>query len=82
MLQAISTEGVEIPEGTMGLDIGAKTAAKYAEVASNAKTIIWNGPMGVFEFEKFAGGTIAVAKALADSNCNHHHRRRRQCSSG
>lgn len=66
--EAISTEGVEIPEGTMGLDIGAKTAAKYAEVASNAKTIIWNGPMGVFEFEKFAGGTIAVAKALADSN--------------
>lgn len=66
--EAISTEDVEIPEGTMGLDIGAKTAAKYAEVASNAKTIIWNGPMGVFEFEKFAGGTIAVAKALADSN--------------
>ena len=52
----------------MGLDIGPKTAALYASEVASAKTIIWNGPMGVFEFENFAKGTIAVAKALADSD--------------
>ena len=66
--EPVVTEGLDIPEGFMGLDIGPKTAAKYAEVASKSKTIIWNGPMGVFEFSNFAAGTIAVAKALADSD--------------
>jgi phosphoglycerate kinase len=66
--EPIVTEDENISEGQMGLDIGPKTAALYAEAASKAKTIIWNGPMGVFEFENFAGGTIAVAKALADSS--------------
>ncbi|MDW7660157.1 MAG: phosphoglycerate kinase [Bacillota bacterium] len=66
--QPIVTEDENIADGHMGLDIGPKTAALYAEAASKAKTIIWNGPMGVFEFENFAKGTIAVAKALADSD--------------
>ncbi len=64
----IVTEGMDIEGDLMGLDIGPKTAALYADVASKAKTIIWNGPMGVFEFDNFAKGTIAVAKALADSD--------------
>ena len=49
----------------MGLDIGPKTAAKYAEVLAGAKTVVWNGPMGVFEIDDFAKGTLAVAQAVA-----------------
>jgi len=49
----------------MGLDIGPKTAANYAEVIKNSKLIIWNGPMGVFEMDKFANGTKKVADAMA-----------------
>jgi phosphoglycerate kinase len=49
----------------MGLDIGPKTATTYREVIAGAKTVIWNGPMGVFEIDQFAAGTIAVAKAVA-----------------
>ncbi len=54
-----------IPAGWMGLDIGPKTAASYADVIANSKLIIWNGPMGVFEMEKFANGTKTVANAMA-----------------
>lgn len=61
------TSGVAIPEGLMGLDIGPKTIAKYKTVLSEAKTIFWNGPMGVFEKPGFAKGTFAVAQALADN---------------
>lgn len=50
----------------MGLDIGPKTQALYAEALKDAKTVVWNGPMGVFEMSNFAQGTVAVAKALAD----------------
>ncbi|KGR80033.1 phosphoglycerate kinase [Ureibacillus manganicus] len=57
----------EIPEEWMGLDIGPKTAAKYAEVIANSKLIIWNGPMGVFEMEPFANGTKSVADAMAET---------------
>jgi phosphoglycerate kinase len=64
----IVTEDQNIPEGHMGLDIGPKTAELYANAVKEAKTVIWNGPMGVFEFENFAKGTIAVAKAMADSD--------------
>lgn len=54
-----------IPADWMGLDIGPKTAAKYAEVIKSSKLIIWNGPMGVFEMDKFANGTKTVADAMA-----------------
>src|SRR5204862_580672 len=50
----------------MGLDIGPKTIARYRDVISSAKTVTWNGPMGVFEIDAFANGTIAIAKAVAD----------------
>ncbi len=55
-----------IPEDWMALDIGEKTAAIYAEVVKKAKTVVWNGPMGVFEMEAFAKGTRAVAQACAE----------------
>lgn len=66
--EPVVTEGENIAAGYMGLDIGPKTAAIYAEAVKTAKTVVWNGPMGVFEFENFAQGTIEVAKALADSD--------------
>ncbi len=56
----------EIPDGWEGLDIGEKSRQLFADALKDAKTVVWNGPMGVFEFENFAKGTIAVAKALAD----------------
>jgi phosphoglycerate kinase len=64
----VTTEDANIPDGYMGLDIGPKTAKLYADAVASAKTVVWNGPMGVFEFENFAAGTIAVAKALADAD--------------
>lgn len=64
----VVTEDQNIPEGHMGLDIGPKTAAIYADAVREAKTVIWNGPMGVFEFENFAKGTVEVAKAMAESD--------------
>ena len=59
--------GIDVPEGWMGLDIGSNTAAKYAKRIAGAGTIFWNGPMGAFELEPFAGGTRAVAEAIAAS---------------
>ncbi|MDD3230114.1 MAG: phosphoglycerate kinase [Oscillospiraceae bacterium] len=56
-----------IPDGWMGLDIGAKTSALFANAIKDAGTVVWNGPMGVSEWKNFANGTIAVAKAVADS---------------
>lgn len=58
----------EIPADWMALDIGPKTAELYSQVIQDSKLVIWNGPMGVFEWSKFAGGTRAVAEALAESN--------------
>ena len=58
----------EIPADMMGLDIGTKTAELYAEAVKSAKTVVWNGPMGVFENPILANGTIAVAKSLAETD--------------
>ena len=54
-----------VPEGWLGLDIAEKTIKNFSEVIENSKTILWNGPMGVFEMEKFSKGTTAIAKAIA-----------------
>ena len=58
----------KIPADMMGLDIGPKTMELFAEAAKTAKTVVWNGPMGVFEMDCFAKGTKEVAEALADSS--------------
>ena len=58
----------EIPDGWQGLDIGPETIALYTQAVAGAGTVIWNGPMGVFEFEKFAAGTKAVAEALSKTD--------------
>lgn len=57
----------DVPEGWRVLDIGPKTVKAFAAVIKDAGTLVWNGPMGVFEFSKFAQGTFGVAKAVADS---------------
>ena len=76
MLQEISfsndairkiTSDENIDDGFMGLDIGNKTSKLFGDALRSAKTIIWNGPMGVFEFSNFNQGTIEVAKAMAES---------------
>ena len=58
-------DGVEVPDGWMGLDVGPRTAAAYADEIAKAGTVFWNGPMGAFELEPFAAGTRAVAEAVA-----------------
>ena len=64
-VKPVITEDANIPQGFMGLDIGPKTIEEYVNTVNSSKTIVWNGPMGVFEFENFANGTLAVAKAMA-----------------
>jgi len=64
---AKAVDGLDIPADLMGMDVGPKTVAKYKEVLSKAKTIVWNGPVGVFEFDNFAKGTEAVAKLVAEA---------------
>ena len=59
------TTGREIPSGYMGLDIGPKTIDRFTRVLKNAKTVLWNGPMGVFEMDKFSKGTLKIAKAIS-----------------
>jgi phosphoglycerate kinase len=58
---------VEVPDGWMGLDVGPRTAARYAKAVAEAGTVLWNGPMGAFELEPFASGTVAVAEAVAEA---------------
>jgi phosphoglycerate kinase len=58
----------QTPPDQMGLDIGPETVRRYSDIISKAKTIVWNGPMGVFENPKFAQGTFAIARAVANSN--------------
>lgn len=62
---AETTDGVDIPDGKMALDIGPKTIQKYSEALSTAKTVLWNGPMGFFEKESFSKGTFSIADTLA-----------------
>ena len=62
------SEGRDIPADCEGLDIGPKTAELFANEVKAAKTVVWNGPMGVFEFKNFAKGTEAVAKAMAETD--------------
>jgi len=64
----VVTKDQNVPDGFMGLDIGPKTAKLYADAIKDAKTVIWNGPMGVFEFDNFAKGTVKVAEAMAESD--------------
>jgi phosphoglycerate kinase len=58
-------DGVKVPDGWMGLDVGPRTATAYSEEVAKAGTVFWNGPMGAFELEPFAAGTRAVAEAVA-----------------
>src|SRR5262249_50939387 len=58
-------DGVEVPDGWMGLDVGPRTAELYGQAVAEAGTVLWNGPMGAFELEPFAAGTQAVAEAVA-----------------
>ena len=59
--------GEDIPDGLMGMDIGPETIKLYCDAVKGAGTVVWNGPMGVFEFPSFANGTWAMAKAVAES---------------
>src|SRR5204863_3746462 len=60
-------DGVDVPDGWMGLDVGPRTAERYAHEVGQAGTVFWNGPMGAFELRPFAAGTRAVAEAVADA---------------
>jgi phosphoglycerate kinase len=64
--RAEAVDGIDVPEGKIAMDIGPKTVALFKERISKAKTVVWNGPMGVFEFPAFAKGTMEIAKAVAD----------------
>ena len=66
--EAHLVDGVDIPDDMLGMDIGPKTIQLYSDAVKDAGTVIWNGPMGVFEFPAFAEGTRAVAKALAETD--------------
>ena len=69
--EPVYIDGRDIPADLMGLDIGPKTIKLFTEAIASSKTLVWNGPMGVFEFEKFAVGTKALAEAVANNNeCN------------
>ncbi|MDR1418907.1 MAG: phosphoglycerate kinase [Treponema sp.] len=63
----VPVDGVDLPGNLMGLDVGPKTVAQYRDVLAGAKTIVWNGPVGVFEFDAFAKGTEEVAKLVAEA---------------
>jgi len=63
----VPVDELDLPDSMLGLDVGKKTLAKYREILSGVKTIVWNGPVGVFEFDAFAKGTEEVAKMVADA---------------
>ncbi|MEO8364166.1 MAG: phosphoglycerate kinase, partial [Ilumatobacteraceae bacterium] len=61
------TFGRRLPDGAKGLDIGPGTAAAFSDLIMNARSVFWNGPMGMFEDERFAAGTITIGQAIAES---------------
>ncbi|MGN0869452.1 MAG: phosphoglycerate kinase, partial [Akkermansia sp.] len=61
-------EGGEVPEGGMGIDIGDKAIEEFCAILRSAKTVLWNGPLGVFELDAFSKGTKAIAECLAEGN--------------
>jgi phosphoglycerate kinase len=63
----VNIDGADVPPDMLGMDIGPKTVKLCEEALATARTIIWNGPMGVFEFERFSAGTRSVAEAIANS---------------
>ena len=65
--ESVTVDIESIPDDCMGLDIGPRTAEIFSNAILGSATVVWNGPMGVFEYDAFAGGTKAVAKAIADS---------------
>lgn len=65
--QVSDSDNMHIPDGWMGLDIGKKAVEEFSAIIKDSKTILWNGPMGVFEMEKFSAGTKAIAQAVADA---------------
>ncbi|MBQ7367859.1 MAG: phosphoglycerate kinase [Spirochaetaceae bacterium] len=67
---AVAIDGADIPDNLMGMDVGPKTLAIYKEAILSAKSIVWNGPVGVFEFEAFAKGTGEVAHLVAEATAN------------
>ena len=66
--QAVTIDSADIPSGLMGLDIGPKTLERYRSIICESKTVLWNGPMGVFEWEQFSSGSLGVAHAMAQNN--------------
>ena len=62
----VAVDGIDIPDNLMGMDVGPKTIALIKDTVSKAKSVVWNGPLGVFEFDSFAKGTLDIAKAVAD----------------
>ena len=62
----VAVEGIDIPDNLMGMDVGPKTIALIKDAISKAQSVVWNGPLGVFEFDSFAKGTLDIAKAVAD----------------
>ncbi len=67
--EPVAVDGKDIPDGLMGMDVGPKSVEAFSAAVKNAKTVIWNGPMGVFEFKNFAKGTFSVAEAIAETDC-------------
>ena len=63
----VAVDGVDVPDGLMGLDVGPKTLALYKKVLAGARSVVWNGPVGVFEFDAFAKGTAEVAALVAEA---------------
>ena len=63
----VNAQPYDIPDALLGMDIGAETAKAFAKILAEAKTIVWNGPMGVFERDDYAAGTQAVARAVAEA---------------